>query len=152
MRGSSVHHLAQDVLQIQRLLQRRHAAAGHGDLLLHAVQRKQQRAAGDGLNLLHHRQVHQIAAVHTEESVAIEALLQLGEAHRGEVAVGIGLQVGVVVAGHDEADLVDADEDLLAALFHGDALGLVSLQVQGTCSRTRAMAWAKRSVSTGLTK
>ena len=57
-------------------------------------------------------------------------LLQLGQAHGAEVAIGLGLQVGVIVPGHDEDDLVDADEDLLAGLLHGNALGLLGLGVQ----------------------
>ena len=68
--------------------------------------------------------------MHAEEPVAVEALLQLSETHRGEVAVRIRLQVGVVVARHDETNLVDADKDLLAALLNGDALGLLRLHVQ----------------------
>ena len=68
--------------------------------------------------------------MHTEEPVAVQTLLELSQAHRGEVAVRVGLQVCVIVARHDEANLIDADEDLLAALFHRNALGLLGLHMQ----------------------
>ena len=62
--------------------------------------------------------------------MALEALLELREGDRGEIPVGVGLQVGVVVARHDEADGIDRDENLLAALFDRDTLGLARLHVQ----------------------
>ena len=82
-------------LQPQGLLQRGDATAADGDLLFHAVEREQQRAAGDGLDLLDHGQVHQVAAVHAEEPMAVQALLQLRQADGAEVAVRVGLQIRV---------------------------------------------------------
>ena len=40
------------------------------------------------------------------------------------------MQIRVVVACHDETDLIDADEDLLAGLLDRDALGLLGLRMQ----------------------
>lgn len=57
----------------------------------HAVQREQQRAAGDRFDFLNHGKVHQVPAMHTEEPVAVQTLLELSQAHRGEVAVRVGL-------------------------------------------------------------
>ena len=62
-------------LQPQRLLQRAYAPAAYGDFLFHAVQREQQRAAGDRFDFLNHGKVHQVPAMHTEEPVAVQTLL-----------------------------------------------------------------------------
>ena len=62
-------------LQPQRLLQCAYAPAAYGDFLFHAVQREQQRAAGDRLDFLDHGKVYQIPAMHTEEPVTVQTLL-----------------------------------------------------------------------------
>ena len=51
-----------------------------------------------------------------------ELLLELGKRNRGEVAVVVRVDAGIVVLGLDVANLVDGDEHLAAALHHGDAL------------------------------
>lgn len=108
--------------------------------------------AGDRFDFLNHGKVHQVPAMHTEEPVAVQTLLELSQAHRGEVAVRVGLQVCVTVARHDEANLIDADEDLLAALFHRNALGLLGLHMQRNVLADARSAWERRSVSTGFTR
>ena len=85
-------------LQPENLLQRGDAAAGDGNLLFGAVERQKERAALHGLDFLDHIEIDQVAAMHTEEPMALEALLELREGDRGEIPVGVGLQVGVVVA------------------------------------------------------
>ncbi len=117
-------------LQTQRLLQRRNAAAGNGDLLVDAVEGKQKRAAGLGLDFLHQGEIDEVSAMNAEEAVSIEGLLELRETDRREEAIDAGLQIGVVITSHNETDVVDVDEDLLAALFNRDALCLLGLRVK----------------------
>ena len=61
-------------LQPQRLFQRGNAAARNRNFLVGGIQRQKQRAAGNGLDFFDMRKVHQVAAMHAEEAVAIEAL------------------------------------------------------------------------------
>lgn len=68
-------NLARRRLQAEGLLQRGDAPSGNGDLLLDAVQREQQGAARNRLDLLDHGEIHQVAAVHAEESVTVQTLL-----------------------------------------------------------------------------
>ena len=63
--------------------------------------------------------------------MAIEALFQLCEADRREIAVSVRLEIRIVVTRHNVADFVDADENLLAALFDRDALRLLHLRMHG---------------------
>ena len=119
------------VLKTQSLLQGRHTAARNGNLLLYAIQSKKERSARDGLDLLDHGQIDQVAAMNAKESMAVEALFELSQRDRGEVTIGIGLQVRIIIARHNVANAIDGDENLLAALLDRNALGLGCLHVQG---------------------
>ena len=76
------------------------------------------------------REIHQVAAVRSEKPMAIEALFELGQRHRREITVGIGLQICVIVTRHDETNGIDGDKDLLAAFLYRDALRLARLHMQ----------------------
>ena len=53
--------------------------------------------------------------MYAEEPMAIEALLELSQADRREITIGISLQICVIIASHDKTDLVDRDEDFIHA-------------------------------------
>ncbi len=67
-------------------------------------------------------QVHDIAAVHAEESVGHQLGLQLCQRDGGQIAIGIRIDAGIIVLGLDVANLIDRHQHLAAALLHRDAL------------------------------
>lgn len=75
-----------------------------------------------GSSLVHACEVHEVTAVYAKETEWLELGLELGKRDRREIAVVLGVQVGVVVLRHDEVNLAGGNEQLLAALLDGDAL------------------------------
>ena len=77
--------------------------------------------------------------------MTIERFFQLSQAYGREEAVDASLQVRIIVACHNVANVIDVDEDLLAALFNGNALGLL-----GLCMKQHMFAHASKSVGKTL--
>ena len=60
--------------------------------------------------------------MHAEESKVAQLGLELRQRSRRQKTIIDGVDAGVIVLGHDKADVVHRDQHLAAALFHGNAL------------------------------
>ena len=83
--------------------------------------------------------------MNAEETVTIERFFQLSQAYGREETVNASLQVRIIVARHNIANVIDVDEDLLATLFNGNTLSLL-----GLCMKQHMFAHTGKSMGKTL--